>query len=212
MKRQLGILAGMAALAAILFFRPGEKAGNAAPSVCPGTRPVPPVKLSHSPPHRNADAARLPAVEPEDPALLHLRELTEAVVQTDPDKIESAWEALVNSFAMTDIPRILNQLINTKDGSLVELRQLLVRRWAAADPASAAAWAIRLSDPAVQKGALEQVAVVWFQNNSAEAVAWAERLPAGEGKTAVIVNLGYELARVKPAEALRLAGMLPPGK
>jgi hypothetical protein len=181
-------------------------------------QPAPQPVLSMSSPvpsvsHQSDDnAAQLQTVEPEDPVLLRLREQAETAAQTAPDKIAVAWETLVNSFPARDVSRILDILVNARGEALAELRQLLIRRWAAVDPEAAAAWAVGLSDSSVQMESLEQIAVVWYQNNPANALAWAAKLPDGDGKTAVILSLGCEVSRVEPLAALSLVSTLPPSE
>jgi len=203
----------MAVLATAIFCRPHNKPLSAA-------------KVSASSVHRSESATGLSkslapgsnspssqqVVELENPVLSRLRELAETAAHAEADKTESAWMVLVNSFPINDVLRILDILVDARGESLAELRRLLVRRWAAVDPSSAGAWAVGLSDMAVQRESLGQVALVWYQKNPAAALAWAVQLPAGENRTAVILDLGYEICRTEPITALSLAGTLAPGK
>ncbi len=138
-------------------------------------------------------------------------ELAEVVEQSKADNEEMDWNALAGFFAIKDIPEILERIAGNNPGNHQELVQLLIRRWATVDSVAAAAWASELSNSAMQKRAIEQVALVWYLQNAADALAWADQLPAGEGKSAAILSLSYELARVKPLASLNLACTLSPG-
>jgi hypothetical protein len=206
MKMKPGILAGgTAALAAVLLCRPGTNAPftGAADQRC-FSAPQADIQLPPRPllPQSGLDGG------PEDFVLSHLREQAASAAQADPEQAEAVWETLVSSFSSGDIRQILDRLVTAPEESLAELRRLLIRREAGSDPLAAADWAFGLSDPAVQKEALEQIAVVWHGNDPAAALAWAESLPDGEGKNAVIISLGCEVARDKPLAALRLAATL----
>jgi hypothetical protein len=88
-------------------------------------------------------------------------------------------------------------------------RQLLVRRWAEADPRAAAAWCSGLPEGPVQAQCLQQVGIAWAASDLAGASAWAAGLQEGEAKERVLVSLGYEAARTDPKSALQLASSLP---
>jgi hypothetical protein len=217
MKIKTGIFAGMAAVAVAILFRRGTDSVLLAPLVSLPSQPeqkfLPSESLSiHQALHRDDNVEQLPTVKSDDPALSWLSEQAEKASRSLPDQTASAWDSLISSFSEKDIPWILDCLVSAKGGALAELRQLLIRRWAGLDPSAAGAWAAGVSDLAIQKESLEDVAIVWCQKNPAEALAWAAQLSPGDGKTAVIISLGYEVARIAPVSSLGLAITLPSSK
>ena len=158
-----------------------------------------------------ATAARPPVSSGEAVAVSlpdNLRALADAANRVPEAQHDAAWATLIQSFPPTDIPQLLKALAPATDDASVLLRQLLLRRWAAADPAAAAAWAAGFADPAVQLESLQQVALVWSQSNLSLAIQWAQQLPDGSRQT-VCLALAYEAARTDPQTALTLAMDLP---
>ena len=158
-----------------------------------------------------ATATRPPASSGEAVAVSlpdKLRALADAANRVPEAQHDAAWAVLVTSFPQTDIPQILKALAPATDDPSVLLRQLLLRRWTAADPAAAAAWATSFADPAVQLESLQQVALVWSQSDLTLAIQWAQQLPDGSRET-VCLALAYEAARTDPQTALTLAMDLP---
>ncbi len=187
-----------AALAAVFLLIGWETACHRRPAVTPS-------------PTLLATATRPPASSGEAVAVSlpdKLRALADAANSVPEAQHDAAWAVLVTSFPQTDIPQILKALAPATDDASVLLRQLLLRRWAAADPAAAAAWATSFADPAVQLESLQQVALVWSQSNLPLAIQWAQQLPDGSRGT-VCLALAYEAARTDPQTALTLAMDLP---
>ena len=120
----------------------------------PATLPLAP------PPGR---APRVGPVAAADPTLSRLCARAEAIAQMPSDASTAEWETLVDSLAAEELPQVLERLVTARGAASAELRQLLLRRWAAANPTAAAAWAVRLRDPAVQTESLRQVAAVWSE-------------------------------------------------
>ena len=130
---------------------------------------------------------------------------------TDPIHQSEAIETLVASISSAEIPVWANVLADLSvSGSISEIRERIVRRWAEECPDDAATWAGKQSVPLVRQEALTQVAFAWAESDLAKAVEWAANLPADEVQAVILVNLGYELARKEPVEALALAGTLLP--
>ena len=109
------------------------------------------------------------------------------------DQITGRLESLTNDF--------------TTAGST--LRQLLVRRWAEADPSAALAWATARPDSPDALPVLKQAAVVWANTNLPAAMDWVRDLPAGTMRQGASIAVAFEAARSDPVQALNLAIPLP---
>lgn len=116
----------------------------------------------------------------------------------------------VESIAVADIPAALAALATKSGADAVEMRTLLVRRWAENDPAAAAKWATQLPAGELRPTALEHVATVWGELDLAAATTWLRDLPEGEEKQMATTSIAYEAARSNPVLALELACQLPP--
>ena len=188
----------LAALAAVSLLIGWETACHRRPIATPSPAPL---AAATRPPAASGPAATSSLPD-------QLRALADAANHVPEARHDAAWAALVQSFPSTDIPQLLQALTPATDDASVLLRQLLLRRWAAADPAAAAAWATSFADPAVQLESLQQVALVWSQSNLPLAIQWAQQLPDGS-RQSVCLALAYEAARTDPPTALTLAMDLP---
>ncbi len=157
---------------------------------------------------RSAQGSSPPATQPGQAVEDIL--LAAAEGETDPDRRSAALERAAGSVAVADLASVLDSLARDARPAAAELCQLLVRRWAEADAASAAAWTTQLPEGPVRRAALEQVAIAWANTDLPTATAWIQAMPAGESEQAAAVSLGYEAARSEPVTALSVASALPP--
>ncbi len=118
-------------------------------------------------------------------------------------------EEIAGSIAPDAIQDKLDSLTNDNSKAAVELRSLLVRTWAQADPGAAAAWAVSHSDSAGGPRVVRQAVVVWADTNLPAAIEWVDKLPAGDARQTASIAVGYEAARSDPVQALNLAIPLP---
>lgn len=126
------------------------------------------------------------------------------------NRSDDELQLAVESIAVADIPAALAALATKSGPDAVEMRTLLVRRWAENDPAAAAKWATQLPAGELRTTALEQVATAWAESDLANAAAWLRDLPEGEGKQIATTSVAYEAARTDPVLALELACALAP--
>ena len=167
------------------------------------------VSLPDQHPHR-----RVNAVMHTDPSALDLSESLRNTDATGWDE-SGALEALEQSataIADADLPTAVNALLAaTPDDLNAELRGLLLRRWAARDPAAAAAWASALPIEPLRQESIVQVATVWADADLATALKWARQLPEDDARQSALWVIGYESARSAPLTALEIALDFQPG-
>src|SRR5690348_576195 len=164
----------------------------------PVTKPTPPFQLS---PAGVAIQAQPGARE------FVLLELIDT--ETDPDRKDEALELEVGSIAQIDLQTTLDWLPDQTTAAGIELRSLLVRRWAELDAPAAAAWAVRLPAGVFYQAAVEQISIAWANADLPAAIIWARALPEGADQQAAFLDLAYEAARTEPITALELACALP---
>ena len=104
----------------------------------------------------------------------------------------------------------LDELKGDESDTARELRNLLIRRWAAADPGAAAKWVEESSEESAKQSATEQVAVIWANADLAAAISWVQTLSDVPAQTSAILAIGYESARTEPLKGLELAIQLKP--
>lgn len=137
--------------------------------------------------------------------------IKDVIATTDPVQQSDAAEALVASIPSADLANWVTALADSSlSGSVSEMRERFIRRWAGEKPSVAAAWAAQQPAPALRQEALNQVALAWAERDVAQALEWAAQLPADEAQAAILNSLGYEVARTEPVSALALAVTLPP--
>jgi len=120
---------------------------------------------------------------------------------------EAALLRLIAQLPVTDIRSCLQEL--RRDELSGNLGRLLVRQWASTSPEYAARWATTVEDPVAREELMASAALAWAGRDLPAALAWAESLPEGSAHERVLLDLGYELARTDPLEAIRLASKLP---
>jgi hypothetical protein len=139
----------------------------------------------------------------------------EMVVAADPPPSagdEEPTEALAGMVANMGITEVTNRLGQLSPEELRgEPGRLLARRWAELDPAAAGRWATQLGDVEARGELSAAVALVWSERDLPGALDWAFSLAGGDTQTQgrVLTELGYEVARVDPADSMRLAVELP---
>jgi hypothetical protein len=80
--------------------------------------------------------------------------------------------------------------------------------WAKRDPAAAAQWALRQSDPQASSFALQAVASTWLRDDGNEAVRWALSLDEESEKERMLLgllSLPQSLTRAIDVELLEVA-------
>jgi len=148
-----------------------------------------------------------------EPSLLEqLRSQAEAVNAVPEEEREEARVRLVKSFSQVELPGLLQALGKATDPASVELRQLLLRRWAASDPWAAANWAANVADVSSQRESLRQVGLVWAQTDLPQTIQWAQSWLDTEQRQSVCLALANEAVRTDPQTALTLAADLSLGQ
>ena len=138
-----------------------------------------------------------------------IRDVTAIV---DPIQESEAIETHAHTITAADLPGWANALASSNEaGSASELQAGVLRRWTGENPAEAATWAAKHLGPVVRQEAIQQVALAWADMDLPKAVEWVAGLPSDAARSAVLGNLGYELARTAPVAALALVADLLPG-
>jgi hypothetical protein len=121
-------------------------------------------------------------------------------------------DRVIEAISKSEIPALLGRLLTQTNAEASESSQLLLRRWAETDPASAARWAALLPDEVFSKRSLmEQVALAWLETDMAKAIDWIRALPSSETRDALTITVVYEASRTDPITSLDLASALPEG-
>ena len=142
------------------------------------------------------------------PVQAPLPSLAAIEAETDPARRGEALDRAAEAVPREKQLATLNALVHSDGAAAAELSQLLTRRWAERDPATAAAWVAQQKSPA-NIPLLEQVAVAWADNDLVAVSAWLNTLPEGDGRAAATIAVAYEAARTDPLSALDLAAALP---
>lgn len=89
-------------------------------------------------------------------------------------------------------------------------RIMLLREWADADPVSMTQWVAEHLEGHARTQALKQAAVIWAANDLESAIRWAQALEEdGLGET-ILLEVGFEAARMDPRRAVDLAARMRP--
>ena len=98
-------------------------------------------------------------------------------------------ERTASNIADGDLPAVLNELLAANaDARGAELRVLLLRRWAAADPAAAAAWAGTLTIEPLRHESIIHVATAWAEADLSLALQWAQQLSEGVTRESALLG------------------------
>ena len=123
---------------------------------------------------------------------------------------EEQSETLARAVEQMDSAEVSSRL---EELSLEDLRgnlgRLLVRRWAEIDPAAACAWATQMGDAGASLELSTAAALAWSERDLVGALDWAQSLTECITRSRLLTELGYEVAREQPVEALHLAVELP---
>lgn len=128
------------------------------------------------------------------------------------DNWSEAIERAVENVADADVPAALENLASRAGATAMEMRKLLVRRWAGRDVVAAAAWATQFPENSIRSSVLEQVAIAWANSDLASTTAWLHDLADGESKQVATLAAAYEATHTDPIAALELASQLPPAR
>ncbi|SUS06553.1 hypothetical protein DF3PB_30006 [uncultured Defluviicoccus sp.] len=86
-----------------------------------------------------------------------------------------------------------------------DFARLLLERWAAAEPAAAAAWTDRLPASPARLALQQVVAVRWVVADPDRALDWLRQRPHGPGRETIALAMGGRIANTDPTVALLLA-------
>jgi hypothetical protein len=136
-----------------------------------------------------------PAISPDD-----LIEISVESGLTDPE--------LLVAIPRARIREALDNLRTSGHGE-TEVFKALLRRWAAADVASVAAWAERSPAGSSRQLALEILAIEWANTDLSSTAEWARQLPDATEQQTLLLAAANEAVRTDPVEALRLAVEFP---
>ena len=125
--------------------------------------------------------------------------------EIDPEKIAGVISAL----SETEVCQWLGTLA-PKDLT-GNIGRLLLRRWVELDPAAAINWLAQINDSAVHQELVDVAAVAWSEKDLPNALTWVESLPEDAIKHQALTDLGFEVARVAPVDAMQIATQLPAG-
>jgi hypothetical protein len=108
----------------------------------------------------------------------------------------------------SDFAARLNATLSNTDARSAQTRQTLISRWTEVNPVAAANWVAGLSPGPVYQHALQQVVTGWSETNLVAARQWLMARPDDDSRSAALISLGYEAARVDPVMSLEVAGRL----
>jgi hypothetical protein len=156
-------------------------------------------------------------VATELPARPFLRNLaaTLAAIQTVSDTLrqDEKLETLAQDIGEADLPAAI-EFLNRRAPALLErdLKLRLIRRWAGIDPHAAADWVSQTPMGSERQEAIEDVAIIWANQNLLDAAGWVRQLPGAAERNGGVLSVAYEAARTEPVAALELAMELPAGE
>jgi hypothetical protein len=118
-------------------------------------------------------------------------------------------EELVAGIPIEKTTEALDFLL-TKEGTASnrELQLRLLRRLAEKAPKAAAEYANQKLSGKNRQDVLNNIATVWAESDSTEAIAWARALP-DEDRNLLFVGIAYSMVENEPLKALELARELP---
>lgn len=137
-----------------------------------------------------------------------LMQLAQIMAGEDADERLAALEAWVEKIPATQVRPLLERLSASDQAGVVG--QLLVRHLTGMDTRAAAEWVEKLTESEARRTLQAAVALAWSETDLPGALAWARALPGEDASEHVFTQLGYEVARESPVEALALAVNLPP--
>lgn len=116
---------------------------------------------------------------------------------------DTAAGSLAQALAPYDPPAAARLLggVNIAAGMNPGAAMMVGRQWAMRDPASAAAWALRLSQRNARLGTVLSVAQIWARGDVEAARAWVLGLPAGENRDTALRGVLTEIVTVDVPDA-----------
>jgi hypothetical protein len=132
-------------------------------------------------------------------------EYNRILTQLRPWQHGPALYRLGEAAALSAIPQYLAFLTPRHEPEALTLAEVLVRRWAQADPAAAVAYAKGLPRLATREALVRCALEEWIQAAPAAALKWVEALPAGREKEKCWSTAFDALASRDPKQALALA-------
>jgi hypothetical protein len=111
-------------------------------------------------------------------------------------------------------PTRIRQLLVSRLGSAQDEVSLIMlfREWSNLDPVSMTGWVAEHLFGEDRLQAFKQAAVIWAGNDLEAAIRWAEALSDGGERHAILLEVGFEAARIDPRRAVVLAAQMPPSK
>lgn len=107
----------------------------------------------------------------------------------------------------SDIPVVLDVLSGAE--LMTDFASILMARWAALRPASAAEWVERLDIGPARSAMLKTVAVSWTNTDIDGAISWLREWPTGADREVIAIAIGDETVRSEPLESMLIAEELP---
>jgi hypothetical protein len=109
--------------------------------------------------------------------------------------------------------RLIELSVATSDPEKDDVeRIMLLREWANANPVSMTEWVAGHLDGDEKIQALKQAAVIWAASDLEAAIRWAEALDDEEQRKVILLEVGFEAARIDPKKAVDLAGRMSPSR
>lgn len=121
----------------------------------------------------------------------------------DPEKIAVEISTLSEAEVCQWLGNLTNPDLTGNTG------RLLIRRWVELNPTAAVNWVTQLHIADGRPELMDVVAIAWSEKDLPNALNWVESLPEDATKHQALADLGYEVARVDPVDAMQIATQLP---
>jgi hypothetical protein len=118
---------------------------------------------------------------------------------------DTALGHVIGPLAASDLTRATQLFDELSKDSQYSAAAEIASEWADSDPASAAQWALQLTDESVRGNALGQVMEKWTTDDLSAAEDWVRAMPAG---TIRDVSLAHFIAAARGTDPERAAGLL----
>ena len=139
-----------------------------------------------------------------------MERIAKSGAEGSPMKRYAAWSEAVQALNPTQIANALAEVQGMKDSrELMQLRMMLLSRWAESDPKAALGYAQGLGSAAEKRQAFSSVISSWGAKDFPAAKAWVEALPSGMLRKEAMQTLLMAEAQRNPAAAMGLAESLP---
>jgi len=132
--------------------------------------------------------------------------------ESTPIMREDMIAAFLASITADEMPGWLSYLQSATPVELAQdLSHRLIRQWTDATPGKASAWIATLP-PNQQSAMLDDVVIVWANNDPTNAMNWARSLPDSAVRGQALTSVASETIRSQPLMALEIALDLPSGQ